>query len=73
MTQIHVVMKPLTTANGLLPSGAVVDASQWRNLAKLVSQRYLRLATADEAATIIGKPETEKTTFKNKGVKQNGN
>lgn len=68
MTEIHVVMKPLTTANGLLPSGTVVNASQWRNLAKLVSQRYLRLATADEAATI-----TEKTTFKNKGVKPNGN
>lgn len=73
MTEIHVVMRPLTTANGLLPSGTVVNASQWRNLAKLISQRYLRPATADEAATIIEKPETEKTTFKNKGVKPNGN
>lgn len=73
MTEIHVVMKPFSDASGLLSTGSVVNATGWRNLSRLVSQRYLRPATEAEAATLSEKPENEKVTVKNKGVKPNGN
>ncbi len=54
MTNIHVVMRPVSSAGGLIPSGTIVDTRNWRNVAKLVTQRYLRPATTEEAATISG-------------------
>lgn len=75
MTEIHVVMKPISTANGLLPSGAVVDARSWRNLSKLVTQRYLRPATPEEAAKIAvsGEAETIAVDKQPKKVKEKVN
>lgn len=68
MTEIYTVLKPLPVGTTTLPSGSVVDAGRWRNLGKLITQRYLRPATAAEAATIgVEKPA------KSKGTKQNGN
>lgn len=54
MTEIYTVMKPLPFGATTLPSGSVIAAGQWKHLEKLISQRYLRPATAEEAATISG-------------------
>lgn len=54
MTTIHVVMRPVSSAGGLIPSGTVVDTRAWRNVSKLITQRYLRPATPEEAATVSG-------------------
>lgn len=52
MTRCYIVMKPLPDGSGLIPSGTLVpEASSWRNLEKLISQRYLRLATGEEVST----------------------
>ncbi len=55
MTNIHVVMRPVSSAGGLIPSGTIVDTSQWRNAARLLTQRYLRPATEAEAKTLAAK------------------
>lgn len=44
----HVVCKPLPSADGLLPSGTQVDASDWPHTPRLVTMRYLRPLRADE-------------------------
>lgn len=54
MTEIYTVLKPLPVGTTTLPSGSVVDAGQWKHLEKLITQRYLRPATPEEAATISG-------------------
>lgn len=54
MTTIHVVMRPVPAAGGFIPSGTVVDTRAWRNVNKLITQRYLRPATPEEAATVSG-------------------
>lgn len=77
MTQVHIVMRPVSGPEGVIPSGTLVDVSTWRNAERLVSQRYLRQATEKEiaSATVAVKEEaeTEKPAVKSKGVKQNGN
>ena len=70
MTNVHIVMRPIHNAGGLIPSGTPVIASQWRNTEKLVAQRFLRVATPEEAAAFLAEPsEPEKPTAKKKGVK----
>lgn len=66
MTNIHVVMRPINTAGGLIPSGTRVDTATWRNAGKLVAQRYLREATPEEAAAFLAEsPEPKKKGAKN--------
>lgn len=73
MTQIHIVMRPVSGPEGLIPSGTPVDASTWRNVEKLVSQRYLRRANDDEATAFLTQfAGSEKPAVKSKGGK-NGN
>jgi len=48
--QRYVVLRPLPVGGGTLPSGTIVDVTGWRNTARLVSQRYLRVATVDDLA-----------------------
>ena len=64
MTNIHVVMRPVSSAGGLIPSGTIVDTREWRNVAKLVSQRYLRPATPEEAATVTADKQPKKAKEK---------
>lgn len=64
MTTIHVVMRPVPAAGGLIPSGAVVDTRTWRNVGKLITQRYLRPATPEEAATISTDKQPKKAKEK---------
>lgn len=64
MTTIHVVMRPVSSAGGLIPSGAVVDTRTWRNVNKLITQRYLRPATPEEAATISTDKQPKKAKEK---------
>ena len=64
MTNIHVVMRPVSSAGGLIPSGAVVDTRTWRNVNKLIAQRYLRPATPEEAATISTDKQPKKAKEK---------
>lgn len=64
MTTIHVVMRPVSSAGGLIPSGAVVDTRTWRNVSKLITQRYLRPATPEEAATISTDKQPKKAKEK---------
>lgn len=54
MTTIHVVMRPVSSAGGVIPTGTVIDTRDWRNVSKLITQRYLRPATPEEAATLSG-------------------
>lgn len=53
MTEIYTILKPLPAGLITLPSGSVVKAGQWRNLEKLIAQRYLRPATEEEAKTLL--------------------
>lgn len=37
----YLVLKPIPVNDGVIPSGEVVDAEEWRNLRTLISGRYL--------------------------------
>lgn len=52
MRQLYFVLKPVSATGGSIPPGTVVDAGTWRNVDRLVAQRYLRLATDAEAARV---------------------
>ena len=45
---MHIVCRPLPMGDQVLKTGAEVDANGWRNLSKLINQRYLRALTAEE-------------------------
>jgi hypothetical protein len=45
---MYVVCKPFAIGERQLRSGELVDAREWRNVRQLVTQRYLRPATAAE-------------------------
>lgn len=47
----HLVLKKLPGPNGELKPGVEVDASEWRNMALLVEQRYLKPLDGVEAPT----------------------
>jgi hypothetical protein len=42
----YIVQKALSSANGMLPPGTVVDPTGWRNLQALIDQRYICLVTS---------------------------
>lgn len=44
----YIVQKALSTAQGMLPPGTVIDPTGWRNLPQLIDQRYVRLVTEIE-------------------------
>jgi hypothetical protein len=44
----HVVTKPLSTRDGILPVGAEVNASDWRLTRKLEEQRYIKPIQQDQ-------------------------
>lgn len=46
---MYIVCRPLPVGDTVLATGTEVDADDWRNLRKLVNQRYLRPLTAEEA------------------------
>jgi hypothetical protein len=48
MPNTHIVCKPLPTADGVLPSGTCVDASDWAKLDRLIHARYLRPIGPDD-------------------------
>lgn len=50
---ICVVLKPISGPEGMLPSGTLVDPSEWRNRKALLTQRYLRIATSEEVASAV--------------------
>lgn len=64
MTTIHVVMRPVSATGGLIPTGTIVDTRTWRNVGKLITQRYLRPATPEEAATISTDKQPKKAKEK---------
>lgn len=64
MTNIHVVMRPVSSAGGRIPSGTIVNTGTWRNVSKLITQRYLRPATPEEAATISTDKQSKKAKEK---------
>lgn len=68
MMNIHVVMRPVSSAGGLIPSGTIVDTSQWRNAARLLTQRYLRPATSEEAASFLGAADAQRKPKKKEGA-----
>lgn len=41
MFMAHKVLKPISSANGVIPSGTIIDASGWKNVASLVAGRFL--------------------------------
>lgn len=45
---MHIVCRPLPLGTEILATGTEVDADSWRNLRKLISQRYLRPLTVEE-------------------------
>lgn len=49
---LHVVCRPIAGPVGEISPGILVDASRWRNRDTLVSQRYLRAVTMDEAEAL---------------------
>lgn len=65
-TGICVVMKPFE-ADGLLESGTIVDASNWRMRRQLLEQKYLRPASKREVEQFqTGAPAKPKTAAKPK-------
>jgi len=59
MTEIYTVMRPLPYGLTTLPTGSVVNAATWRNLEKLLTQRYLRPATAEEIVALSDNSEAD--------------
>lgn len=63
MTEIYVVMKPIPAGQNMIPSGTVVRPEGWRNMERLIQQRYLRPATPAEVvameAETAEKPKTK--------------
>jgi hypothetical protein len=45
----YIVQKPLPGPAGDIPAGTLVDPSSWRNLDRLIQQRYLKAVGATEA------------------------
>ena len=51
---ITVVRHALNAGQGILPSGTVVDSSNWLHELLLLQQRTLRVATSEEQAAFEG-------------------
>lgn len=45
---MHIVCRPLPMGDTVLDTGTEVEADGWRNLRKLIDQRYLRPLTINE-------------------------
>lgn len=58
----HVVTKPLSTADGVLPIGTPVDASAWTHTQQLVEQRYIKPIQPDERVKRMGRKEKDADT-----------
>lgn len=57
----YVVQKSLSTANGVLPPGTIIDPAGWRNLELLINQRYVRMVTEiDTQMQATAQPEPAK-------------
>jgi hypothetical protein len=57
---MYIVCRPLPVGDQVLASGTEVDASDWRNLRKLIDQRYLRPLTVEE--TLARRDAGDRTT-----------
>lgn len=55
----HVVTKPLSTGEGVLEIGALVDASDWRHARQLEEQRYIKPIQPDGRDKRMGRKEKD--------------
>jgi hypothetical protein len=64
----YVVQKALSTANGTLAPGTVIDPAGWRNLPQLIDQRYVRLVTETDTEV-----EAKATAKRGRKAQREGN
>lgn len=58
----HVVTKPLSTSDGVLPVGTPVDASDWTHTQQLIEQRYIKPIQPDGRDKRMGRKEKDGNT-----------
>ena len=66
------VLKPISANNGMIPTGEIVDASEWKNVASLVAGRFLVEIIPEDGVVKSAKPKNEskpKAPAKPKNVK----
>jgi hypothetical protein len=58
----HVVIKPLSTSDGILPIGTEVDASGWKRTRQLEDQRYIKPIQPDGRDKRMGRKDSNANT-----------
>lgn len=51
------VLKPISAKDGMIPTGEIVDASEWKNVASLVAGRFLVEIIPEDGVVKTSKPK----------------